>query len=319
MNKVLFIIFSFLFLSCNSEQGIQNIEYEFYPAFFSPITYSIDLSNGRLYQNSKLYSVNGTIQGSENLINKEYEISNENLTTFLNEINKIGLDSSIVHQRDVLDGIGFKFMTIDQKNDTISLISVSPDRKEENKVDYLVLDPFFRLANETINNYKGICITEIIQDYFDYDLPIKQINDEPLEYRVWGTISGCESDNPELIEFLDSLPNNKPVIFDLRNGSFAPCLSNLLDRYGVNKHLYYYGNNLLTRTDLQLETLKDQLKVVEKHNNSMAEPLTVSIREAEKFKEEIENRLIQNRNTYRTKQEILKTIANKGYKSTPGF
>lgn len=314
MNRLIIIIFSLLILSCNTQRNIEKIEYEFYPAFLSPITYSIDLNEKVLYQNSKFYKAERTIQGSENLISREYVISNVNLTSFLNEIYEIGLDSSIVHQQYVLDGIGFKFNTIDQRNDTISLTSVSPNREEKYKLDYKVLDAFFRLANKTINDYKGLCITEKIQDYFAYGLPIKQMSIEPLEYRVWGGISGCESDNPELIKFLDSLPNDKPVIIDIRNGSFAPCLSNLLDRFNKSKLLFYYGNYHLTDADLYLETLKDQLKEAEKDNNSsMVGSLKVSIRETEKFKEEIENEIIYNQNTFRTKEEILKTIANTVY------
>ena len=314
LNRLIIIIFSLLIISCNSERNIEKIEYEFYPAFLSPITYSIDLNEKVLYQNSKFYKTEKSIQGSKNLINEKYNISNENLTTFLNEIYEIGLDSSLIHQRTVLDGIGFKFNTIDQQNDTISLTSVSPNREKEYELDYRILDAFFLLANNTINDYKGLSITENIQYYFVYGLPIKQTNTEPFEYRVWGRISGCESDNPELIKFLDSLPNNKPVIFDLRNGRFAPCLSSLLDRYNKNKQLFYYGNYDLTNSDLELETLKDQLKEAEKDSNSsIVGSLKVRIRETEKFKKEIEKEIVQNKNTFRTKEEIIKTIANTVY------
>lgn len=313
MNRLI-IIFSLLIISCNSERNIKKIEYEFYPAFHSPITYSIDLNDKVLNQNSKFYKTEGSIQGSKNLINKEYDISNENLTLFLNEIYEIELDSSIIHQRSVLDGIGFKFNTIDYRNDTISLTSISPRRVEKYNLDYKILDAFFRLANSTINDYKGLSITENIQDYFAYGLPIKQMTNEPIEYRVWGGISGCESDNPELIKFLDSLPNDKPVIFDLRNGSFAPCLSGLLNRVNKNKQLFYYGNDYLTNSNLKLEILKDQLKEAKKDSNSsMVGSLRVRIRETEKFKKEIENVIIENKNTFKTKEEIIKTIANNTY------
>ncbi|GAK78089.1 hypothetical protein JCM19296_3703 [Nonlabens ulvanivorans] len=186
LNRLIIILFSLLIFSCNSERNIEKIEYEFYPAFLSPITYSIDLNDKVLYQNSRFYKTDGYIQGSKNLINKKYKINDEDLTKFLNEIYAIGLDSSIVHQRDVLDGIGFKFNLIDNRNDTISLTSVSPNRKDKSTVDYEALDAFFRLTNKAINDYKGSYITERIQDYFDYGLQIKLTNTEPLEYRVWG-------------------------------------------------------------------------------------------------------------------------------------
>ena len=314
MNRLIIIIFSILIISCNSERNIEKIEYEFYPAFLSPITYSIDLNKKVLYQNSKFYKTERSIQGSENLINREYDISNENLTTFLNEIHEIQLDSSIVHQRDVLDGIGFKFNAIDQRNDTISLTSVSPPRIDKYKIDYKILDAFFQLVNKTIDDYKGLCITEKIQDYFSYKLRIKEINTEPLEYRIWGNIRGCESDNPELIKFLDSLPNDKSVIFDLRNGSFAPCLSSLLKKFNESKQLFYYGNYYLTDAELDLEILKDQLKEAEKDSNSsIVSYLKVRIREMKEYKEEVENIKFNNQKNFKTREEILKTIANTVY------
>lgn len=315
MNRLLIILFFISILSCKSKKSIEKIEYEFYPAFLSPITYSIDLSKKELYQNSKLYKTDGFIQGSKNLINKEYKIENEDLTIFLEEINAIGLDSSVVHQQDVLDGIGFKFNLIDKQNDTISLTSVSPSRNEASKIDYKVLDAFFRLTSKTISNYKGLYITERIQDYFSYGLQIKLTNTEPLEYRVWGKISGCESDNPELIKFLDSLPDDKLVIFDLRNGSFAPCLSSLLNEYNKSKKLFYYGNYYLSDADLDLEILNDQLKEAEKDMNSlMARSLRARICETKTYKKEIEDEIIESLNTFKTKEEIIKTIANNGYK-----
>lgn len=314
MNRLIIIIFSLLIISCNSERNVEKIEYEFYPAFLSPITYSIELNEKILYQNSKFNKTESTIQRSKNLINEKYNISNENLATFLNEINEIGLDSSIVHQRSVLDGIGFKFNVIDQRNDTISLTSVSPNRKKEYELDYKILDAFFLLANNTINDYKGMSITENIQDYFAYGLPIKQTNTEPLEYRVWGGISGCESDNPELIKFLDSLPNDKPVIFDLRNGSFAPCLSSLLEKYNRNKQFFYYGNSELINMDLELEVLKEELKNAEKGINSEKYgSLKVNIRETEKYKQIIKSEIENNQYYFETKEEVLKTIANNVY------
>jgi hypothetical protein len=314
LNRLLIIIFLLSILSCKSERSIEKIEYEFYPAFLSPITYSIDLDERAIYQNSEFYKSEGYFQGSKNLINKKYKINDDDLTIFLDEIYAIGLDSSIVHQRDVLDGIGFKFNLIDNRNDTISLTSVSPNRKDKSTIDYEALDAFFRLTDKAISDYKGLYITERIQDYFDYGLQIKLTNTEPLEYRVWGRISGCESDNPELIKFLDSLPNDKPVIFDLRNGGFAPCLSSLLDQFNKNKKLFYYGNYYLSKSDLELETLKDQLKEAEKDmNSSMVGSLRATIRGTEKYKEDIENEIIQNQHTFGTKEEIIKTIANTVY------
>jgi len=312
LKKLLSIIFLLLIFSCNSERNIEKIEYEFYPSFLSPITYTIDINERILHQNSKQFKIEGIIQGSKKLINQQYKIDNKTLTFFLKEITSVKLDSSITHKRSVLDGIGFKFNKIDQKNDTISLISVSPKRTKEYEIDYQILDAFFRLANNVINNYRGISLTENIQDYFVYGLPIKQVNRKPVEYRVWGEIYGCKSDNPELNKFLDSLPSNEPIIFDLRNGSFAPCLSSLLKEYEEEKEFFFYGDYYLNQSIIELETLTEQLQEAKNDNiSSQVGSLKVRIRETKKYKMEIEKNGFNNKNRFRTKKEVLKTIANK--------
>lgn len=204
---------------------------------------------------------------------KTFKINKVDLNKFLQSVNENKLDSNIVHDRIVLDGVSFNYSTVNNNNDTISLKSVCPNRNE-NKLDYKYFDAFFELAYATINDYQGICLIEEIQDYFSYGLPIKLTSKEPLEYKIWGTISGCRNDNPELLEFLKQLPNDKPIIFDIRNGSFSPCLYELFDDYGHKKNIFYYG-----KESLDNEWTKIKLK-----------------------------------NSFKTKEQVIKTIANTAYK-----
>lgn len=103
MNRIITILFSLFLISCGSDK----IVYEFYPAFITPIHYTIDIEKSRLSQNSKQFKIEGHIQGSNNLINEEYDIDRKVLNTFLERIESIELDSSIQHGREVLDGISF--------------------------------------------------------------------------------------------------------------------------------------------------------------------------------------------------------------------
>jgi hypothetical protein len=277
---------TFLISCVSKEENLKEINIEFYPAFVKPTKFTIDINNRTIvqyqYQTSIMYYDPDSIKwGSfyahrvkykDTLIvyyKKTFQINKVDLNKFLQSVNENKLDSNIVHDRIVLDGVSFKFNTINFKNDTFSLTSVCPDR-HENKLDYKYLDAFFEFAYATINDYKGVCLIENIQDYFSYGLPIKFISNEPLEYRIWGTISGCRNDNPKLLEFLKQLPIDKPIIFDLRNGSFSPCLYELFDDYGHKKNLFYYG-----KENLDNEWTKIKLK-----------------------------------NSFKTKEQVIKTIAN---------
>lgn len=305
------MLLSLFLLSCGGDK----IVYEFYPSFLSPIHYTIDIDQKILYQNSKLIKIQEQAQGSNNLINQEYQIAEKDLKTFLEKIESVQLDSSIRHNREVLDGISFRFSKINIWNDSISLISVSPSREEEYQKDYKILDAFFELTAKTIkNNNKGQSLTENIQDYFHYGLPIKKTSNKPLEYRVSGRISGCREGNRALVNLLDSLPLNEPIIFDIRNGSFAPCLSELLDEYGEKKEIYYYGNFELNRLDLDIETLEDELSEAEKDNsNGLVGSIQIQLKELRNNKEKISGEVHLKPNSFRTRETLIKTIANNAY------
>lgn len=312
MNKLITFILILILFSCSDNTNVEKIEYNFYPAFLSPIAYKIDINSKTLSQES-IKTEYSSIYDNR-LLSKDYKIKENHLNLFIAQIEASKLDSSLVHKISVLDGIGFKFNSINKKNDTISLISVSPSRTEENKIDYIILDAFFQLANTTIDDYKGISHVENIQDYFSYGLPIKKMSDSPLEYRVWGSVTGCKTDNPELISFLDSLPNNKPVILDLRNGSFAPCLSDLIVEYIDKKVIYCYGDFELIKLNQEIEILQKNLEIAEKDNNSSkVRKLNVNLRLSLRFKEDLINSQDKRLYAFPTKNEVLKTIANNVY------
>lgn len=285
----------------------------------TPIDYKIDIENKTLTQKSKLLKREGYLHVSNKLINEQYEIQEKVLDRFLNEIKSIKMDSSLRHSRDVLHGTGFRFSTIDQWNDSISLISVSPNRTEKYQLDYKILDAFLELAESTIKNYRGLSLTENIQDRFDYGFPIKQIGKKPLEYKVRGSFAGCRNENQSLVYFLDSLPNNTPILFDVRNGLFAPCLSELLDEYSNKKSIYYYGNYELNQIELNIEILQEQLVEAEK-DNSKGEVGRIKILLKSYFEDrkKIVEKINTEPNTFMTREELMETIANRSPKS-PDF
>lgn len=249
----------FLISCVSNKDDLKEINIEFYPAFVKPTKFTINIKNRTIeqyqFQSSIEYVDTSApaikyhgfsvypIRYRDTLIvyyKKTFHIKVNDLNKFLQVLHENKLDSNITHHLDLLDGVSFKLNTINNKKDTFSLKSNCTDR-DVNKIEYKYLDPFFELANATIKDYKGICILEKIQNYFSYGLQIKLTSIEPLEYRIWGTISNCRSDNPDLLEFLKRLPTDKPIIFDLRNGSFSPCLYELFDEYGHKKNIFYYS------------------------------------------------------------------------------
>ena len=314
MNRLLTLLFTLLLFSCTGDKNVEEIVYEFYPSYMPPIQYKINIAEKTLLQESKLYDIEGYIQGSAKLVNEEYKIDKKVLDVFLAEIQSAQIENSINHSQEVLHGIGLRFSKIDKSNDSISLISTSPRRTKEFLMDYKILDAFFELTDKTVkNHYRGQSLTENIKDYYDYGLPVKKTRQEPLEYRVWGRVSGCRESNPGLVDLLDSLPNNKPIIFDLRNGEFASCLSELLEEYEKEKHIYYYGNFELTQIEMEVEILKEQLHMAEKDNSKgQVGDIRVSLKGYTQDQKNIIEKIDSDSIKFKTKDELLKTIANNG-------
>ena len=290
MNKVIILILALLIISCSDSTNLKEIEISFSPAFMHPTKFTIDLENNIItqyqFQSSYSYEEKDTTNRDEKFsfklrrfifkdtlivhYEKSFHINDNTLDRFLRVINKFNFDSIIVHDRDdVEDGISFSFIATNSKNETFSLMSRCPDRTIRYKLEYIILDAFFKLAYVSINDYDGMCTVENIQDYFSYGLPIKLTSKEPLEYRVWGTISGCRNDNQELQKFLNKLPIEKPAIFDLRNGDFAPCLYELFDEFSNKKSIYYYGKETLESEWSKIK-LKNVFKTKEQVLNSIA-------------------------------------------------
>ena len=319
MRKLIIYLLTIVFFSCNSNSDLKEVQVLFGPSFLHPTKFTIDIKNKTIeqytFQNS--YYVKEWIDSTsyrehrkDTLIihyQKTFSIDNQVLNKFLSGLKTSQLDSTIQHQRPILDGIGFRVSKINVKNDTISLTSNITSRENESQLEYKILDAFFELSYKSINDYNGISGIENIQDYFSYGLPIRKVNENPIEYRIWGSISGCREDNQEFLKILENLPNDKPIIFDIRNGSIAYCLNEVLEEYSQKKHIYIYGD----KSALVSKEIMDEIKLAEMNGEILSE-LRISAYETHKmiYENWKNNQKIK---SFLNKEEVLKTIANTVY------
>lgn len=319
MRNTLLLLLSILLFSCKNSTNLKEVQLLFAPSFLYPTKFTIDIENKTIeqYTYQDGYYVKEWIDSStyrehrkDTLIvhyQKTFPIDNKTLNEFLNKLKRSQLDSTMQHREPILDGIGFRISKIDKKNDTISLTSNITRRNEQSQVEYKILDPFFNLAYKTIKDYDGISEIENIQDYFSYGLPIRKVNDKPLEYRIWGSISGCRADNVEFLSLLQNLPIDKPVIFDLRNGSIAYCLNEVIEEYSQKRELYIYGD----KSALSSKEIMDEIKLTEKNGEVLSE-LKKQAYETHKmiYENWKNNKKIK---SFLTRKEIIKTINNKHF------
>lgn len=304
-------------ISCNQKPVLKEVQVMFAPSFLHPTKFTIDIKNktieqytfqDRYYVKEWLDSVSYAQHKKDTLIvhyQKSFSIDNEFLDRFLVQLRESKLDSTIVNEALILDGIGFQISKINTSNDTISLTSNLSSRNEKSQMEYKILDPFFELAYNSIDDYDGASIVENIQDYFSYGLPMRKVQEEPLEYRVWGSITGCREDNEELLKLLQNIPINEPVIFDLRNGSIAPCLVEVFEEYSQKREIYIYGD----KSAFNAKKTMDEIKLAEKNGEILSE---LRVQAYEMHKTIYENwKNNQKIKSFMTKEEIIKTISHR--------
>ncbi|CAL2104690.1 conserved protein of unknown function [Tenacibaculum sp. 190130A14a] len=264
MKKLILLLLLGGLISCSKNNELKEIQILFGPSFLNPTKFTIDIKEKTILQYN--YQINSEDTFTV-LYEKEFPIGSVVFDKFLRDLKESKLDSTITHRKDILDGIGYRISKIYNRGDTISLTSNLTRRNEESGLEYKMLDAFFDLAYQSINDYDGVSGLENIQDYFYYGLPIKKMDKEPLEYRVWGSISGCREDNEEFIDFLNNLPADKPVIFDLRNGSIAYCLNDVLEEFSQKRELYFYGD----QNAMESKSIMEEIKLAEKNGEELSE------------------------------------------------
>ena len=100
-------------------------------------------------------------------------------------------------------------------------------------------------------------------------LPIRKISENPLEYRIWGGLSGFSTWINELISFLESLPKDNCVIIDCVNQLSYAWQEDIFRLYILkNSNIQFANMDWLKYTRKNLIELKKNL---EKNQNSEIE------------------------------------------------
>lgn len=161
------------------------------------------------------------------------------------------------------DGGGF-IMTYLRANNTSSVLEVYNHwgGKSKFKKPLKKINAFFNFAYSVTTDANALKLLDAIYNAYYVGLPIKKISDNPLEYKIWGTIAGDAETNPEFIAFIDGLPKNQCVVFDCDSGLSPSLQMDLLKRYILkDSHIrfvnpgYFYDDLLAV-----LEQLKNNIQ-----------------------------------------------------------
>ena len=157
------------------------------------------------------------------------ELTESDFKYFFNTLDTISLmkmksDSSIGLDGIVVNNTCYK----DSIKNTFYFWSPNKGSKEHKIVEAVV-----GLSRQKFKAIKYQEYFESLEQYFDFGLPCKKINDSPYEVRIYGSLSSNEE--KELNKFINELPANIPILIDMTNFEgmgtmYYPLFKSLIDR-----------------------------------------------------------------------------------------
>jgi len=102
--------------------------------------------------------------------------------------------------------------TVTQDNIVKEFSFWSPRKESENQK---LMELIFSLLYQSFPEERATNYFEQLEGYFSFGLGLKKTSDDPLKYKLYGSISSHEE--KEITNFINDLPFDKPVFIDLSN------------------------------------------------------------------------------------------------------
>jgi len=112
-----------------------------------------------------------------------------------------------------LDGISVKGVLIDNFGDRV--FDFRSPRK--GTIDQNLMSALYKVMYKAFTKPQTITYLEQLEGYFAFGLGLRKLNESPLTYKIYGSISSDEE--KELLDFFRSLPTDKDIYFDMSNFS----------------------------------------------------------------------------------------------------
>ncbi len=217
MKALLYI--GFLFLSISSSAQIDKLTIDFNPSFIKDSRFILlKQSNDYLMTLKTDEFTDKIIVSDSDLIHlssylKDYNFVNKGSIDTIGQEKVIENGDTVVyyHLNMGTDGINVYGELL--KNDHKKTFKFwSPDKKDSN---HELIEILFKLMFTQFVSQKTINYLEQLEQYFDFGLGLRKLQDKPLTYKLYGSISANEID--ELYAFFDSLPVDEKVFIDMSN------------------------------------------------------------------------------------------------------
>lgn len=255
-------LYTFLLALCTlfaSAQGeLEKVAFSF-SGFKRPKTkFEIDYGKRELTCTHFGYQTN-----SSGKFNKTYTFSEAEFARLKSELSKdVPQKDSTKSFEMVLDGGGFRIQYQKHGTKPVTLHVLNPERyNARNKSDFEKLEAFFDFAYSVVKDPDGIrTLDESFAPYFR-GAPIRKVSDKPLEYYIWGEMSGDYKDNKDFFVLLDSLSGDGCVILDCRGKLCIALEEAIFVRYILkSSNIRFVNMETLARRRSSLEKMKNELQ-----------------------------------------------------------
>jgi hypothetical protein len=233
MKPLLLTIFSILLITCCGHiHDMKDFYYkgDFYPSFMEKCVVTICKNDTASFVKLTIwdypresYEFNNTIIRKFHIDTNKREIpkiilsedsfflEETEIKLFYNNLDTISILNILPNENFGLDGI-----TVDNQiqigNQKASYRFWSPDKSDK---EHKLIEAIFALCRIKFKDKKYQEYFESLEGYFDFGLPCKIISTDPLEVRIYGTLSSNEKN--ELIPFINQIPSEKRMIIDMTN------------------------------------------------------------------------------------------------------
>jgi len=202
---------------------------------------------------------------------KNYKFSTKDFEKLKKIIGKNVPEADVQKSTSGLDGGGFTLTYFFADAKSTKIIIRNPYRADAKyDAEFKFIDAFFDFAYFVIKDKEGIItLDNSFEPYFD-GIPIRKVGEKPAEYKIWGTMSGNESNNKEFFDFLCSLPKDECIIVDTNENLSWALENDILVRFIIqNSNIKFANTSRLKYTREDLYKIRSEIKAAKKNNENI--------------------------------------------------
>ena len=266
MQKISIIILSFFFSfsSLAQEREIKKIQLSF--SWFK--SYNTEYN---IYYNKNQFTAVCFDGLKKESFRKDYKFTNKDFEKFKKILNENVPESEVQKSTAAFDGGGFTLTYFFLDGKSTKVIIRNPYRKDSKyDSEFKIIDAFFDFAYSVVKDEKGILtLDNSFEPYFD-GIPIRKVSEKPLEYKIWGNISGDASTNKKFFDFLYNLPKTECIILNTNQNLSWALENDILVRFIIlDSNIKFANMSRLKYTREDILKIRPEIQAAKKNNESM--------------------------------------------------